>query len=93
VPLRPNSLYRLSGVYKPDALLALHAPQIIVDDLQTQRVLVRSPYLEGLGGWRTFSVTFDSGDVRLARLRVLHLPVEGPIHGTLWIDALRLEKQ
>lgn len=93
VPLHPNSSYRLTGVYKPDALLALNAPQIVVDDPKTQRVLVRTPALEGLEGWRHFSVTFDSGDVDLARLRVLHLPVEGPIHGTLWIDALRLEKQ
>lgn len=93
VALRPNTSYRLSGVYKPDALLALNAPQIVLDDPQTQRTLVRSPALEGLEGWRHFSVTFDSGDVRLARLRVLRLPAEGPIHGTLWIDALRLEKQ
>ena len=93
VPLRPNTSYRLSGVYKPDALSALNAPQIVLDDLQTQRTLVRSPALEGLEGWRHFSVTFDSGDVRLARLRVLRLPAEGPIHGTLWLDALRLEKQ
>ena len=93
VPLRPNSVYRLSGFYKPDGLVGLHPPKLILDDPQTQRVLATSPELSGSTGWQSFSATFDSGDVRLARLHVLHLPVEGPIHGTVWIDALRLELQ
>lgn len=93
VPLRRNSVYRLSGFYKPDGLSALHPPQLILDDPQTQQVLATSPELSGSAGWQSFSATFDSGDVPLARLHVLHRPVEGPIHGTLWLDALRLELQ
>ena len=93
VPLRPNSVYRLSGFYKPDGLAALHPPQLVLDDPRTQRVLATSPELSGSAGWQSFSATFDSGDVPLARLHMLHLPVEGPIHGTVWLDAVRLELQ
>jgi hypothetical protein len=93
IPLRANSVYRLSGFYKPDGLVGLHPPKLILDDPQTQRVLASSPELSGSTGWQSFSATFDSGDVPLARLHVLHLPVEGPIHGTVWIDGLRLERQ
>lgn len=93
VPLRRNATYRLSGVYKPEALSALHPPQLVLDDPQSQQVLAASPEFSGTSAWQSFSMTFDSGDVPLARLRVLHRPVEGPIHGTVWVDALRLEVQ
>jgi hypothetical protein len=93
IPLHRNSTYRFSGVYKPDGLSALHPPQLVLDDPQTQQVLATSPQLSGTSAWQSFSVTFSSGDVPLARVRVLHRPVEGPIHGTVWLDALRLESQ
>lgn len=93
IPLHRNSAYRLSGVYKPDGLSALHPPQLVLDDPRTQQVLATSPEFSGTSAWQNFSVTFNSGDVPLARVRILHRPVEGPIHGTVWLDALRLELQ
>lgn len=92
VAVAPNTDYRFSGVYKPDSLSALYPPHIVLDDPTTVSVIATSPDLEGSGGWRPFSVRFNSGPVRLLRIRLLHLPAQGPIGGTLWLDSFKLER-
>jgi tetratricopeptide (TPR) repeat protein len=93
VPLLPNHQYTLSGAYKCDGLTALNPPRLYLHAADTLTLITRTPSFEGSGSWKTFSVSFNSGDERLARLQVLHVPSEGPIHGVLWIDALKLEPQ
>jgi hypothetical protein len=90
IALELNRSYTLSGWYKCDGLTAINPPRFYIHAVDTMNMIAATSAFEGSGDWHSFSVSFNSGNTRLGRLQLMRVPPDGPIHGTLWIDSIKL---
>lgn len=90
VPVRPNTNYHFSIYCKVQDLESASGPRIEVDTYSRRSYLVTDDTL-GTAGWREQTGDFHTDpQSTLLSVRVVRLPAEALIKGTLWIDDVSL---
>ena len=91
VPVQPNTAYRLSAFAKTQEINTASGPRLAVEDSSTRKVLAATDEFQETSGWKQRTADFVTGpDTRLVTVRVVRIPGNLLIKGTLWLDDIEL---
>ena len=86
VPVQINTRYRLSAFVKSEEIDTASGPRLAVEDFPSGRILANTEEFLNTNDWLQHSTEFATGpESRLVTLRVLRVPGDRLIKGTLWI--------
>ena len=89
--MQPNSPYRLGAFVKTQEIDTASGPRLAVADFPSARILASTDEFLDTSDWRKQSIEFVTGpDTHLVMLRVVRVPGDRLIKGTLWLDDVEL---
>ena len=94
IPVQPASGYEFSACYKPSNMEGAGALHFVLEDRLNGARYFTSEDLTGTDAWTHVSGSFTTGPAtRLLVLRIVHLPAETAIRGSVSIAALKLVQE
>jgi hypothetical protein len=91
VPVQPSTEYRVGAYVKTQDIITASGPRLAVEDSATGQVLVTTDEFLETSGWSEHAAQFVTGaDTHLVTLRIVRIPGNLLIKGTLWLDDLEL---
>jgi tetratricopeptide (TPR) repeat protein len=93
VPVQPSTAYRLIAFVKTEDLTTASGPRLVVEESSTKTVLGTTDEFLDTSSWMQHTAEFVTGpDTRLLTLRILRMPGNLLVKGTLWLDDLELTR-
>jgi tetratricopeptide (TPR) repeat protein len=94
IPVRANTEYSFSARFKTENLEGAGGPRLVVQDGYSNAVYFSSEDLLHAGSWHQVNGSFATGDqAKLVVLRLLRVPANNAIRGTLWLDDFLLAEK
>lgn len=91
IPVKPNSDYEFSGVYRTEELDTASGPRFALTDAYSNASYVLTDDFRGTNPWCLLQARFHTGpSTNLLLARVIRQPAGPLIRGKLWIDDLKL---
>jgi len=92
IPVEPKSRYRLSAWVRSDDLETANGPALALQDGYESTVYVSTDETSGTTAWHQVDADIETGpETQLLILSILRRPEETHIHGTFWVDDLKVE--
>jgi len=93
VPVQPSTAYRLIAFAKTEELTTASGPRLVVEESSTRTILGTTDEFLETSSWMQHTVEFVTGhDTRLLTLRILRIPSNPLLKGTLWLDDIALTR-
>jgi tetratricopeptide (TPR) repeat protein len=95
IPVKPNTEYQFSAMYKTEDMESASGPRFAITDAYTRASYVLTDDFLGSNPWRLQESQFKTGpDTSLLILKITREPANSLIRGKLWVDDIVLrEKQ
>ena len=91
VPVQPSTEYRFGAYVKTQDITTASGPRLAVEDSATGKVLATTDEFLETSGWNERAAAFVTGsDTHLVILRIVRIPGNPLIKGTLWLDDVEL---
>ncbi|HMJ20579.1 MAG TPA: carbohydrate binding domain-containing protein [Terriglobales bacterium] len=91
VPVQPNTAYRLSAFVKTADVTSASGPRLAIEESSTRKMLGTTDEFLETSSWMQRTAVFVTGtETRLLTLRILRIPGNPLIKGTLWLDDIEL---
>lgn len=91
VPVQPNTAYRLSAFVKTADVTSASGPRLGIEESSTRKMLGTTDEFLETSSWMQRTTVFATGtETRLLTLRILRMPGNPLIKGTLWLDDIEL---
>lgn len=91
VPVEPNTAYRLSAFVETQEIITASGPRLAVTDSSTGKILANTDEFQDTSRWKQCTAEFVTApDTHLAAIRIVRVPGNLLIKGTLWIDDIEL---
>jgi tetratricopeptide (TPR) repeat protein len=91
VPVQPSTEYRFGAYVKTQDITTASGPRLAVEDSATGKVLATTDEFLETSGWSEHAAEFVTGaDTHLVALRIVRIPGNFLIKGTLWLDDVQL---
>jgi hypothetical protein len=91
VPVQPNTAYRLSAFVETQEIVTASGPRLAVTDSSTGKIVATTDEFQDTGRWKQRTAEFVTApDTHLAAIRIVRVPGNLLIKGTLWIDDIEL---
>ncbi len=92
IPVEPKSRYRLSAWVKSNDLETANGPALALQDGSGSTVYGSTDETSGTTAWHQVHADIETGpETQLLILSILRRPEETQIHGTFWVDDLKVE--
>ena len=93
VPVQPGTAYRLLAFVKTEELTTASGPRLGVEESSTRSTLATTEEFLDTSSWTSRTAEFVTGpDTHLVTLRILRMPGNLLIKGTLWLDDIELTR-
>jgi hypothetical protein len=93
VPVQPSSAYKLIAFVKTDELTTASGPRLVIEETKTKNTLGTTDEFLDTSGWMPRTAEFVTGpDTHLVTLRILRMPGNLLVKGTLWLDDIELAR-
>jgi tetratricopeptide (TPR) repeat protein len=91
VPVQPSTEYRFGAYVKTQDITTASGPRLAVEDSATGKVLATTDEFLETNDWSEHAAEIVTGaDTHLVTLRIVRIPGNPLIKGTLWLDDVQL---
>jgi tetratricopeptide (TPR) repeat protein len=93
VPVQPSTAYKLIAFVKTEELTTASGPRLVVEESSTRNTLGTTEEFLDTSHWTSRATEFVTGpDTHVVTLRILRMPGNLLIKGTLWLDDIELTR-
>jgi len=93
VPVQPSNAYRLIAFVRTEELTTASGPRLVVEESSTRNTLGTTEEFLDTSSWMSHTAEFVTGpDTHLVTLRILRVPGNLLVKGTLWLDDIELTR-
>jgi hypothetical protein len=93
VPVQPATAYKLIAFVKTKELITASGPRLVIEESKTRNTLGTTDEFLDTSSWMPRTAEFVTGpDTHLVTLRILRIPGNLLVKGTLWLDDVKMTR-